>query len=435
MANPPTYVEPSFDLKHLKEVLADPNTTEKEKKAIIQGLHYKFWHASAVDLKKMLYRAGYGADVLALVQGVVNSCKECQTWKRKMTMPAIKAAISEHFNHRVQTDLFIFDKTFIILIDECIRYCIVEPLLRKTSEEWMKLVLHCWIRYFGPMRFLVTDQEGALTSDMIGKCCEKFNIHREFGGSQGHTSAPLAERRIEIIRLSSQKVWATVQKTGLNATQEECVVEAAMSSNLMLTYGGFTPTTALLGYFPSDLYDPENAGIASATGILETPADAMEVALRLRLLAEDAILQSVVEDRIARAHNTKIQQHRPEDRAKLVDGAKVDLWREPDAKDDPGWRGPAELIKAYPDGAKAVVNWRGHIMLVPLRHLRPHVGFVWLAHRSSTPSSRATPIYSAMTGVVSELMDLVESTGAYQVIVQGLVYLAGENTYVCLEAT
>ena len=35
-----------------------------------------------------------------------------------------------------------------------------------------------------------------------------------------------------------------------------------------------------------------------------------------------------------------------------------------------------------------------------------------------------------MTGVVSELMDLVESTGAYQVIVQGLVYLAGENTYV-----
>ena len=169
-----------------------------------------------------------------------------------------------------------------------------------------------------------------------------------------------------------------MQKTGLNATQEDCVAEAAMSSNLMLTYGGYTPTTAVFGYYPTELYDPENAGIASASGVLETPADAMEVALRLRLAAKDAILQSIVEDRIARAHNTRVQQHRPEDRLKLVDGASVDLWREPDGKDDPGWRGPAELVKAYPDGSKAVVNWRGHIMLVPLRHLRPHVGFVWM---------------------------------------------------------
>ena len=85
-------------------------------------------------------------------------------------MPLIKASVAEHFNHRVQTDLFfIFEKTCVILIDECIRYCVVEILQRKTADEWMRVVFHNWIKIFGPMRFLVTDQEGALTTDMIGK--------------------------------------------------------------------------------------------------------------------------------------------------------------------------------------------------------------------------------------------------------------------------
>ena len=63
-------------MKHLNETLSSPTTTTKEKKAAIMGLHYKFWHASAMELKKMLYRAGHGAEVIALVPEVVKGCKE-----------------------------------------------------------------------------------------------------------------------------------------------------------------------------------------------------------------------------------------------------------------------------------------------------------------------------------------------------------------------
>eukprot|EP00959_Pyramimonas_sp_CCMP1952_P258465 5402494-Pyramimonas_sp.AAC.1 len=93
-----------------------------EKKAIIMGIHVKFGHAAAMGLKKMLYRAAYGKDVLDLVDNVIECCKECATWKRKLTRPQVKAMLAEHFNCRVQTDpFFIFDKTFIVLVDECIR--------------------------------------------------------------------------------------------------------------------------------------------------------------------------------------------------------------------------------------------------------------------------------------------------------------------------
>eukprot|EP00959_Pyramimonas_sp_CCMP1952_P324847 6799594-Pyramimonas_sp.AAC.1 len=58
--------------------------------------------------------------------------------------------------------------------------------------------------------------------------------------------------------------------------------------------------------------------------------------------------------------------------------AKVDLWRKPSAKDQSGWRGPAEMVRCMSRENKAIIIWRGHPMLVPLRHIRPHIGFVWL---------------------------------------------------------
>ena len=71
----------------------------------------------------------------------------------------------------------------------------------------------------------------------------------------------------------------------------------------------------------------------------------MEIAIRLRMVAKDCILLSVVEDRMARAENIKIQQFKLEDLAKLIDGSNIDIWREPEHKNETGWRGPAEFIK------------------------------------------------------------------------------------------
>ena len=133
--------------------------------------------------------------------------------------------------------------------------------------------------------------------------------------------------------------------------------EAAMSSNLMLTYGGCTPTQAVFGYVPACLYDPEVDAIGPVIDAASPTPDVLELALRCRLQAKEAILQSIVEDRLARAQHTKVHQHKPEDLAKLVDGATIDLWREPDSKDEEGWRGPATLLKLYRDRSRTIVEW------------------------------------------------------------------------------
>ena len=92
----------------------------------------------------------------------------------------------------------------------------------------------------------------------------------------------------------------------------------------------------------------------------------------------------------------------PSDASRLTPDSRIDLWREPDSKDDPGWRGPATMIKSYPESNKFIVTWRGYPMLVPLRHVRPHMGFVWFF------MNIASMIYSAIADVVSRVMLFVE---------------------------
>ena len=316
------------------------------------------------------------------------------------------------------------DRTDVVLVDECVRYGLVERLERKTQDCWLQAVFRFWIRYFGPMSFLVSDQESAMLSDLVGKACEKFGIEREFGGSGGHTGAPIAERRIQLVRIGALKLWDTVVRTGLTVTQDMCVEETAMCLNLTLVYGGVTPCQGLLGYTPRDMYDPDNRTVCAAAGAMETAPDAIECGIRLRMAAKEAILQSVVEDRIATANNTKIQQYSSDQVARLTEGAKCDIWRLPDNKDDPGWRGPADLIKKYIDDSKCVVVWRGHPMLLPLRHVRPTIGFVWFF------LTTAYEIYNVVSTAVENMMTLIDFAIGGQTTTMGKLYKRDESMFV-----
>ena len=145
------------------------------------------------------------------------------------------------------------------------------------------------------MHTLVTDAEGAVISDLVGSFCERMHVRRDIAGPDGHTGAALAERHIGLIRLPALKLWADVQKAGLAVTQEQCVEEVAMTQNLLHSYNGCSPSQGLLGFIPRDAYDPENKSLGSFTPAIQTIPDAIETSVRMRLMAKDVILKSIVE--------------------------------------------------------------------------------------------------------------------------------------------
>ena len=52
----------------------------------------------------------------------------------------------------------------------------------------------------------------------------------------------------------------------------------------------------------------------------------------------------------------------------------VDLYRLPDHKDDPGWRGPCDLLDISFKDNTAIVKHQSMPYIVSLRHIRPHMG-------------------------------------------------------------
>ena len=85
--------------------------------------------------------------------------------------------------------------------------------------------------------------------------------------------------------------------------------------------------------------------------------------------AKQNTLQSVVEQRIARANTSRPQKL---DLSKLKPNEdEVDLFRIPDRKDQSGWRGPCDLLHLGKD--TAIVRHQGVPYIVPIRHIRPHI--------------------------------------------------------------
>ena len=92
---------------------------------------------------------------------------------------------------------------YVIFVDEAIHWACCDHLIAKDADTWHQVFLRCWARYFGPPKVIVSDQEGAVIGDFIGKACEAYDIERDLQGSEGHTRTGLAERRLGLIKLAA----------------------------------------------------------------------------------------------------------------------------------------------------------------------------------------------------------------------------------------
>ena len=135
--------------------------SDKEKQRDILGVHIKFWHAPASDMLRFLAIGRDWPLLRRLLEKTIPwMCKECMSTRRTMTKPLVKIALATRFNQRVQADLFfIFNNTYILMVDECLRYAISASLPSKTAESMLKAIFYSWIMYFGPMEILEFDPE------------------------------------------------------------------------------------------------------------------------------------------------------------------------------------------------------------------------------------------------------------------------------------
>ena len=96
-------------------------------------------------------------------------------YTRPKHRPTVGAELAGWFNENVFIDLFfLWQQNWLILVDEATRYKIVCRLPDKRGPTILTAILKNWMRYFGPMRVLTTDQEGGIKTDDAAQICDKY---------------------------------------------------------------------------------------------------------------------------------------------------------------------------------------------------------------------------------------------------------------------
>ena len=112
------------------------------------------------------------------------------------------------------------------------------------------------------------------------------------------------------------KLKADLDEAGSPPTMAELAAVVMMAPNQLLQYGGVSPSTAVIGVNPRELYDMENSALESRSSP-SPDEDYLERSVRNRMLAKPAILRSVAEHRMVEANKSRPQQV---DEAKLTTG-------------------------------------------------------------------------------------------------------------------
>ena len=103
---------------------------------LLSGMHERFWHAPPADMMRLLENSCLPKSIVAEGIEVASMCPVCAPLKQKMHKPKLKLSMATQFNQYVQQDLFfLFDETFILMIDECIKWKTGGHLRSKLSVD------------------------------------------------------------------------------------------------------------------------------------------------------------------------------------------------------------------------------------------------------------------------------------------------------------
>ena len=346
----------------------------------LRQLHLRWFHATIEQMRKILAAAGVPKTVLDQISTVVHTCRICRRWERHSPKAATSVRLADHFNECCQLDLIEFteddQKYYIIhIIDEATRFSTGDIVLRKTPEDIFTVIYFSWIRTFGKMETLITDQEGAMTSHEATAFLARHGISLKLRPK--NTKAWMVERHNEIVRQGMHRLYDSCVAASLAIPIRHRLCEVFFYKNALLQYGGFSPYNSVIGRQPTLLPNIEDTNLELAddrrTGTL---MGISRGAAKLRELAINAIISATAYARTLRAEKTRTRGASQLQELKV--GDLVDYWRNSLQKEESGWIGPATVtdIAAVRSESKVWVRYMDRAVLCRTIDVRPHLALL-----------------------------------------------------------
>ena len=118
-------------------------------------------------------------------------------WHRPGDRATTSTRVSTAFNEVVQIDLlFVEDLIIVHMIDEALRFSMCDVIPNRQTATILDTATNIWFKYFGPPGLIISDQEGALTSEEAALWSERWGTSFRFKPKGSHAS--IVERHHQI---------------------------------------------------------------------------------------------------------------------------------------------------------------------------------------------------------------------------------------------
>ena len=101
----------SFDVHKSLRLLKTGDLAQQRQD--IRKLHLRWWHATRKQMETTLKAAGAGQDILGMIPGIVDTCRECRAWQARGPDITPSAELVAKQNEQVEADIM-FYKTHMI---------------------------------------------------------------------------------------------------------------------------------------------------------------------------------------------------------------------------------------------------------------------------------------------------------------------------------
>ena len=325
-------------------------------------------------MQTLLQAAGVGVDILNMVPSIIDTCDICRSWQRVGPRSVASTRLPQAFNQEVQIDLLFF-KTKVILhcIDACTRWSSVQLLPNREYSSIIDGFAACWLRLFGPPALVLSDQEGALVSDLISDWMDRRGIKLDFRAREQHCG--LVERHNAILRHQLHLLDGQASAEGLAVPFTTVLAESVFAKNAMFQVGNASPYECVFGRSPPLL---AIVGEESGEGVSDRDAT------RIRRMAIHSMIQATADQKARIANDTKTR--RSGELLELREGDLVEFYRKPITKDASGWHGPAEVVNlsSLQDGV-IYVKWQGRVIAVRIQDIRTALIFAAFLMKPTGP--------------------------------------------------
>ena len=355
----------TFDVGKALTALRSPEAATRRK--ALQRLHLRWNHAQTEQMRRTLAAGGTPSQALQEIAGVVQACVVSRKWATPDNKSVIGYRLCFTFHEEVQMDLLFVRSqlqpersllTILHLIDVATRWAMAKIIGSKEEAVICAAISEVWVAIFGPTVTLVCDEESGMFGVAASDWASRNMVTLKFKAPR--QKVWIIERHNAMLR-DIHKTESQCAKEGIHVPLECTLATNVFGLNSLTVINTSTPYHAVLGSQPNMLPPIEGDYLGARDDTLMRHGAMHRHEARAREIAVTNIIEHNARKRIERADTNKTQS--PLEAQEFQVGDLVDVWYEPQTKDDPrGWRGPVKIASINLAEANVTVRYQGHTL-------------------------------------------------------------------------